>query len=233
MAKRVQATPQRAAAAVHGARTALPRLLLATNNPGKIGEYRLLLRGASFELLTPADVGVTRVPEETGATLEENALLKACAYARAGNLLALADDSGLFVDALGGEPGVRSARFAGEGASDAQRNALLLRKLDGVPEARRMARFRCVIAIALPDGLADICQGYVDGVITREPRGRGGWGYDPVFYLSELDKTMGELPPSAKNRLSHRGRAARKARALLKVWAEWLGGPSQRQAGVS
>lgn len=211
---------------VKRAKAALPRLLLATNNAGKVGEYRQLLRGAPFELLTPADVGVTRVPEETGATLEENALLKARAYARAGGLLALADDSGLFVDALGGEPGVRSARYAGEGASDGQRNAYLLRKLDGVPQARRTARFRCVIAIALPDGLADICQGYVDGRITLAPRGRKGWGYDPVFYLPGLDRTMGELTPFAKNRLSHRGRAARKARALLKVWAEWLNGPS-------
>ncbi|MBI4307933.1 MAG: XTP/dITP diphosphatase [Chloroflexi bacterium] len=199
-----------------------PRLLLATNNAGKVREYQALLRGVPFELVTPAQVGITRVVEETGATLEENAILKARACAQAGNLLALADDSGLFVDALGGEPGVRTARYAGENASDAERNAYLLRKLEGMAWERRTARFRCVIAIATPDGLVDVCQGYVDGIIAIQPRGDRGWGYDPVFYQPGLGKTMGELAPSAKNRLSHRGRAVRKARAVLRIWAEWL-----------
>lgn len=130
-------------------------------------------------------------------------------------LLALADDSGLEVDALGGEPGRLSARYAGEGASDRDRVNYLLSRLKGVPWLERSARFRCVIAIATPDGELEFCSGECQGIITLEPRGKHGFGYDPVFYLPQLDKTMAELPLEIKNQVSHRGQAARKAFQVL------------------
>lgn len=191
------------------------RLLLATNNRGKAREYKSLLSGVPFELVIPAEVGITTEVDEVGATLEENARLKATTLARESGLLALADDSGLEVDFLGGEPGPLSARYAGEGASDKERVDYLLKKLEGVPEEKRRARFRCVIAIATPDGEVELCEGECPGLITFEPEGERGFGYDPVFYLPELGKTMAELPPEQKNRISHRGRAAAKAREVL------------------
>jgi XTP/dITP diphosphohydrolase len=130
--------------------------------------------------------------------------------------LSLADDSGLEVSALGGEPGVRSARYAGEDASDAERVRYLLSKLDGIPQEKRQARFRCVIAIANPQGEVELCTGECEGFIAFEPKGERGFGYDPIFYLSELGKTMAELPPEKKNKISHRGRAAARAREVLK-----------------
>jgi len=129
--------------------------------------------------------------------------------------LSLADDSGLEVDTLGGEPGPLSARYAGEGASDIERIDYLLARLKGVPREKRMARFRCVIAIAAPEEKVEICSGECRGLITLAPVGNHGFGYDPVFYLPELGKTMAELPLELKNKVSHRGQAARKARELL------------------
>ena len=191
------------------------RLLIATNNAGKLREYRLLLKGVPFALVSPAEAGVALDIEETGATFEENARLKAQAFARASGLLTLADDSGLEVDELGGEPGAMSHRYAGENATDADRVRYLLGKLQGVPPEKRAARFRCVIAIARPDGRVETCSGECAGVIALEPRGEHGFGYDPVFFLPELGKTMAELPADVKNRISHRARAAEKARAVL------------------
>ena len=191
------------------------RLLLATNNPGKVHEYRCLLRGLPYELVTPAEAGITTVVDEVGESLEENARLKATLLARESRLLALADDSGLEVDALGGEPGRLSARYAGEGASDKDRVNYLLGRLEGVPRERRTARFRCVIALATPEGRVEVCSGECRGLIALEPRGELGFGYDPIFYLPELGKTMAELPLEVKNELSHRGQAARKASRLL------------------
>jgi len=156
------------------------------------------------------------IVNEVGESLEENARLKATASAARGQLLALADDSGLEVDALGGEPGRLSARYAGEKASDRDRIGYLLAKLEGVPWERRSARFRCVIAIATPGGKVGFCSGECLGIITFEPRGEGGFGYDPVFYLPELGKTMAELTPEIKNQVSHRGQAARKVPQVLK-----------------
>jgi XTP/dITP diphosphohydrolase len=193
----------------------MPKLLLATNNPGKVREYKSLLSGVPFELVTPAEVGVDADVEETGTTFEENAALKATTLAAESQLLTLADDSGLEVDALGGEPGTLSARYAGQNASDADRVRYLLSKMQNVPEGKRQARFRCVIAIATPQGKVEFCSGECEGVIALGPRGNRGFGYDPIFYLPELGKTMAELPPEAKNKLSHRGRAAEKARAFL------------------
>lgn len=191
------------------------KLLLATNNQAKAREYKRLLRGMSYQIVTMADEGITTVVDETGGTLEENAKLKAVALARESGLLSLADDSGLEVVALGGEPGPLSARYAGEGATDADRINYLLSRLKDVPWERRSARFRCVIGIASPGKPPELCSGECPGIIAFEPNGKHGFGYDPVFYLPELGRTMAELPLSEKNRLSHRGLAAREARKLL------------------
>lgn len=193
----------------------LPKLLLATNNQGKVREYQSLLRGLPYELVTLAEEGITTVVDEVGESLEENARLKATTLTAESGLLALADDSGVEVDALGGEPGRLSARYAGENASDEDRVNYLLSRLKDVPWEKRSARFRCVIALATPGGRVELCSGECRGFITLEPRGVGGFGYDPIFYLPELDKTMAELPLEIKNRFSHRGRAAQQACQLL------------------
>jgi XTP/dITP diphosphohydrolase len=194
----------------------MPKLLLATNNRGKVREYKHMLKDLPFELVSPAEVGINTEVEEIGKSLEENAILKATTLAKESQLLTLADDSGLEVDALGGEPGRLSARYAGEGASDEDRVNYLLKKLEGVPEGKRQARFKCVIAVATPDGEVELCPGECEGVIALEPRGKEGFGYDPVFYLPELGKTMAELSLEEKNSVSHRGRAAREAVSLLR-----------------
>jgi XTP/dITP diphosphohydrolase len=192
-------------------------LLLATNNRGKVREYQTMLAGLPFRLVTLEDCGLDSV-EETGDTFEENARLKAIDAAQRSGLLSLADDSGLEVTALNGEPGVRSARYAGEDATDADRVRFLLGKLRDVSWEHRKARFRCVIALADPTGGVELFDGQCHGFITFEPHGELGFGYDPVFYFPEQNKTMAELDPEEKNRLSHRGEAARKAyRALEKL----------------
>ena len=191
------------------------KLLLATNNKAKVREYQNLLRGIPYEIVTLAEQGITTVVDEVGESLEENARLKATALAAESRLLSLADDSGLEVDALGGEPGVLSARYAGGGASDVERINYLLARLKDVPGPERTARFRCVIAIAAPDEVVELCSGECRGLIAVAPRGDHGFGYDPVFYLPEMGKTMAELPPEMKDRISHRAQAARKARELL------------------
>lgn len=199
----------------------LPKLVIATNNPGKLREFRELLDGCGFELTTPAALGVPFEPEETGSTFEENATIKAIEAARATGLPALADDSGLEVDHLGGRPGIFSARYAGDGRTDPsltdeQRVAIVLDELRGVPDERRSARFRCVIAIAAPGGSVRTVEGVFEGRIGHEARGRHGFGYDPIFVVPRLGVTSAELPPERKNAMSHRGEAARKARDLLK-----------------
>jgi XTP/dITP diphosphohydrolase len=193
----------------------LKKLLLATGNQAKVREYRSLLRDLPFRLVTPEEQGITTAVNEVGDSLEENARLKAAALAAESRLVALADDSGLEVDVLGGEPGPLSARYAGEGASDEERISYLLERLVGVPWEKRSARFRCVIAVATPGGRVELCSGECRGLITFEPVGRGGFGYDPVFYLPGLAKTMAELPPEEKNRISHRGQAARRVPEVL------------------
>jgi XTP/dITP diphosphohydrolase len=191
------------------------KLLLATNNRGKIKEYRSLLDGVPLKLVTLAEEGITTVVEETGKTFEENAGLKARIIAAESRLLTFADDSGLEVDALGGEPGVLSARYAGDGVSDADRYIYLLSRMKGIPPEKRSARFRCVIAVAEPDGGTDYFSGECRGMITLEPSGFNGFGYDPVFFVPEYGKTMAELPAEVKNSISHRARAAEKARRML------------------
>ena len=192
-----------------------PKLLLATNNQAKVREYKSLLHDLPYELATLAEQSINISVSEVGESLEENARLKATALAAKSQLTALADDSGLEVDALGGEPGRLSARYAGEGASDRDRINYLLTRLEGVPEEKRSARFRCVIAIATPDGKVEFCSGECRGFITLTPRGEHGFGYDPIFYLPELGKTMAELPLELKNQVSHRGRAARQVYRVL------------------
>ena len=198
--------------------SAKPRLLIATNNLGKVAEFRRLLEGCGWELVTPADIGLELEVEEAGQTYAENATIKAEAYAKASGLVTLADDSGLEVDALGGRPGPLSARYAGPDRTDEERVQALLQELTGVPDDKRTARFRCVIAIAAPEGRVELVEGKVEGRIAHEPRGENGFGYDPVFLLPDRGVTTAELPPDEKNAVSHRGAAARKARAVLERW---------------
>lgn len=194
----------------------MPRLLIATNNQGKLAELKLVFRSLPCEIVSPYEIGIDLNVAETGSTFEENATLKSIAFARASNLLTLADDSGLEVEALGGKPGVLSARYAGEKATDSDRVNFLLAQMKNIPEEKRQARFRSVIAITTPqDWHTEICSGECAGVITFEPSGENGFGYDPVFFLPQLGKTMAEIPRDIKNGLSHRGIAARNAIPIL------------------
>ena len=191
------------------------RLLVATQNRGKRDEFALLLAGLDLELVMPSEIGLDLVVTETGETYAENALLKARAYAQASGLLTLADDSGLEVDALEGAPGVYSARYGGPGGTDEDRYWLLLRNLDRVPPSQRGARFCCVIALVWPDGREATAEGICEGRITRAPRGKNGFGYDPIFWVIERGCTMAELAPEVKSAISHRARAASAARRIL------------------
>ena len=202
-------------------------LLIATSNPGKMREYVRLFRDSHFQLLSLEDLGISHEVDETGLTFRENAWLKASEYAALAGIPTLADDSGLEVDVLGGEPGVKSARYGGEAChTDQDRVALLLRSLEGVPWEKRTARFRCVINIVGPGDseggelspvlLAEVV-GSVAGMIQYSPEGDDGFGYDPVFYLPSCDKTIAQLSLDNKNQISHRADAA--AKALRKLAA--------------
>ena len=196
--------------------TSLPRLLIATRNRGKLSELAELLGDVPFELTSLNDVGIDVDVEETSQTFEDNAALKAETYRDLSGLLTLADDSGLEVDALGGAPGVRSARYAGPDATDSDRIQLLLGNLAHTPERSWTARFRCVIAVAAPDSQTQLYSGVCAGMIVREPRGDNGFGYDPVFLFPDLGLTMAELTSKQKNTVSHRGLAVREVVAALK-----------------
>lgn len=191
------------------------KLLVATHNAGKVREYRELLAGLPLEVTYLDAESITLEVAETGQTFAENARLKAATYADISGLWTWADDSGLEVDALGGAPGVYSARYAGEGATDADRYRKLLDALIGVPWARRTARFRCAVALATPSGDIRTSDGACEGVIAFGPAGSNGFGYDPVFYLPDRGQTMAQLPAEVKNEISHRGQAARAAQAVL------------------
>jgi XTP/dITP diphosphohydrolase len=194
----------------------LAKLLVATNNPGKVREYDDLLNGLPVNITFPAQEGLELEVDESGETFEENARIKALAYARASGLLTLADDSGLEVDALDGAPGVYSARYAGPGTSDADRYRKLLAALADVPPGQRSARFRCVVALAQPDGAVHTAAGTCEGEIGSTARGEHGFGYDPVFIVKGHNgQTMAELPADLKNRISHRARAVEAARPIL------------------
>ena len=191
------------------------RLVVASLNRGKVRELIALLGELPYVVVPLADVPGATLPEETADTYAGNALLKAHAAAHLQADVVLADDSGLEVDALDGAPGLRSARFGGPGLDDAGRTTLLLERLRGVPPAKRTARFRCVIALVGRDGPPRTVEGVVEGLIAGEPRGTGGFGYDPVFFHPGLGRTFGELTDAEKSRVSHRALAARAARALL------------------
>jgi XTP/dITP diphosphohydrolase len=193
----------------------MPRLLVATTNRGKVAEYASLLAGLDIELITLDQAGISQEAREDYNTFAENARSKAEFYAGLSGLLTLADDSGLEVDALGGEPGVRSSRYAGDNASDSDRVDFLLNKLKGVALEKRQARFKCVIAIAAPGGYLNLVSGECEGAIALQPRGDNGFGYDPIFFLPQYGKTIAEITPELKNEISHRGRAAGKAREIL------------------
>lgn len=191
------------------------RLLVATYNQGKLAEFSALLQGLPVEVVGPKDLGLTVHVHENGATYAENAQLKAEAFLSASMLPTLSDDSGLEVDALDGEPGVHSARYAGDHASDRERYELLLRRLAGVPLNKRTARFRCVLVLATPEGLVQAVEGVCEGLIAFEPCGEHGFGYDPVFFLPQQQCTMAQLTPEVKNQISHRANAARAIRPIL------------------
>ena len=192
------------------------RLLIATNNPHKVTEFHRLLGGADVTLVTPAEAGVEVEVEETGETFEENARLKARAFCAASGLPSLADDSGIEVDALDGRPGVRSARYGGEGLDDAARTRLLLAELAGVPEEGRACRYRVALVLARPDGSEEVAHGACEGRAAFAPAGTNGFGYDPIFYVPRFGKTMAELSPAEKDAISHRGQAARRMAALIR-----------------
>lgn len=191
------------------------RILIATHNRGKLREIRRLTAGHDWEFISLTDLPALPEAFEDGRSFAENARKKALHYARHSGLPTLADDSGLEVDALGGAPGVHSARFAGARRDDDANNRKLLAQLAGLPPQQRTARFRCAMALAHGDEILAETEGCVEGRILPEPRGRGGFGYDPLFLLPKLGRTMAELDPDEKNHLSHRGQALRKMLAEL------------------
>ena len=193
----------------------MPDLLLASQNPGKLNEMRLLVEGLPFRVLGPRDLGLHEAPDETGETFLENATIKALAYARLSGLLTVADDSGLSVDALGGAPGLYSSRFGGEGASDLDRNLLLLEKLRGVPRERRGARFTSAVTAARAGEVLFQAQESVEGTIAEEMSGENGFGYDPLFFYPPYGRTFGEVTRPEKDRVSHRGKAFARLRGYL------------------
>ena len=190
-------------------------LLLASQNPGKLNEMRQLVQGLPYRVVGPREIGIQDAPEETGQSFVENATLKALHYARVSGLMAVADDSGLSVDALGGDPGLYSSRFGGEGASDLDRNRLLLEKLRDVPQARRGANFTSAVAVARGGQVVFTAQEQVFGSIAFEMRGSNGFGYDPLFFFPPFDRTFGEVGRERKDAVSHRGKAFARLREFL------------------
>lgn len=191
------------------------KILLASSNPGKLVEMKALLSWIDAEFVSLDQAGIRHVVEETGATYAENATLKARFYSQLSGLMAIADDSGLEVDALGGLPGLNSHRFTGDvAASDADRRSALLKRLEGMPRPWK-AHFHCSVAIAVPNGDVYLADGDCPGEIIPEERGTNGFGYDAIFWMPELKRTMAELSDEDKNRVSHRARAVANAQAVL------------------
>jgi len=195
-------------------------LVLATRNRKKLGEIRKLLADMDFNVLSVDDFDDIPEVEEDGDTFEKNAKKKALEIARITKRLTLADDSGLEIDYLEGKPGIHSARFAGENATDEDRNKKVLNLLKGVPEHERSARFRCAIAIVSPDGKVEVVNGTREGQIALEPRGETGFGYDPIFIIPEYGKTYAQLGSEKKNQISHRALALEKAKEVLRKYHE-------------
>jgi len=194
---------------------ALLKCLIATGNPHKAEEIRRLLADQPIELVDLSSFEGIEEPEETGSTFLENALIKSRYYSAATGLIALADDSGLEVDALNGEPGIYSSRFAGEGTSHDEKMDKVLTLLQDTPTAERTARFRCVAVATFPDGKEIQAEGAMEGRIYKKKRGEGGFGYDPIVYIPELEKTVAELTEQEKDRYSHRGKAFRSLAQLF------------------
>lgn len=190
------------------------KIIAATKNKNKLREFGEILK--DFEIVSQEEAGIDIDVEETGTTFEENSMLKAKAIFRATGIAAIADDSGLCVDALGGEPGVYSARYGGEGLDDSGRVQLLLKNMKDVPDDRRSARFVCAITLIDKDGVIT-ARGECEGSIAHTPQGENGFGYDPVFYVEQFGKTMAQITPEQKNAISHRGKA-------LNVFAEKIKG---------
>lgn len=187
----------------------MKRIIFATGNQGKMREIRKILGDLNVEIVSMKEAGISVDIEENGATYEENALVKARAVAARTGDCVLADDSGLEVDRLGGEPGVHSARYLGEDTPYGVKNASLIKRLEGVPDEERTARFVCAIAAVLPGGRELTTRAAIEGRIGHEEKGSGGFGYDPIFYVPELQKTTAELTEEEKNLVSHRGQALR------------------------
>jgi len=190
----------------------MQKFIVATKNKGKMKEIKEILKDFPFEVVSMEEAGINEDIEETGSTFEENALIKANAIRKTAGegVFAMADDSGLEVDFLDGRPGIYSSRFAGENASDAERNEKLLSLLKDVPFEKRTARFVCVIAVILPDRKYFTVKGTCEGYIGFEPKGSNGFGYDPLFYLPDYEMTVAQMSPEQKNEISHRGKALRK-----------------------
>lgn len=202
----------------------MDKIIFATGNQNKLREIRMILEGTGLEIVSMKEAGITEDIEETGTTFEENALIKAKAVCDMTGLPALADDSGLVIDALNGEPGIHSARYMGHDTSYDIKNAGLIRSLEGVPDEKRSARFVCAIACALPDGRCFTEQAAMEGRIGYEIIGNNGFGYDPIFFLPEYGCTSAQLSPEEKNRISHRGKALRAMKArLLSILGEQQG----------
>lgn len=191
------------------------RILFATGNAGKMKEVRMILEDLGIPVLSMKEAGISAEIVEDGTTFEENAAIKAETIRNLTGDIVLADDSGLEIDCLDGAPGIYSARFMGEDTPYTVKNAALLEKLSGVPEAKRTARFVCAIACALPDGRTLTTRGVMEGIIAQEIRGENGFGYDPIFYLPEFGCTSAEITPEQKNEVSHRGKALRQMRMIL------------------
>ena len=194
----------------------MQKLIFATGNQGKMKEIREILADMDVEILSMKEAGVDLDIQEDGVTFQENAIIKAKAVQEATGELTLADDSGLDIDYLNGEPGVYSARYMGEDTSYRIKNANLIKRLEGVPMEQRTARFVCVIAAAFPDGRVETARATIEGVIGYEERGQNGFGYDPIFYVPEYNCSTAELSPVQKNAISHRGKALRQMKEILK-----------------
>ena len=208
-------TPRTARAPSYDRRRMPTDLLLASQNPGKLAEMRELVAGLPFRVVGPRDLGIHEAPDETGATFLENAILKARYYAGRSGRLTVADDSGLSVDALDGGPGLYSARFGGETATDADRNRLLLEKLAGLPHEKRGAHFTSAVAVARDGEVLFEAVETVEGFIAEKPSGPNGFGYDPLFFYPAFGRTFGESAPADKARVSHRGKAFARLRQFL------------------
>ena len=194
-------------------------IVIASKNPDKLAEIKRLLKGLSVKVLSLNDFSRCKEVKETGKTFEANARLKARYYSKHTRSLVLADDSGLMVHALNGRPGVYSARFAGEGATDEKNNQKLLRLLKGMPLRRRQARYRCFVALADGEKIIDVVSGSCSGLIAQKPKGTNGFGYDPLFLIPRYKKTFGELDPNIKAKISHRSHTLKKFRKTIEKYS--------------